>query len=181
MLAKAIHALVDHDLHRARDLADAAMSFLLSYQAAPPLPSFGLWALLRTATGDRDDQARQQIRSHQSSVRRANRAALDYADAIAAGRTGRTDEAVAGFAAADTLLAGQPWWRRVLRLVALEAAVVDGWGNPAPQLRADLAAHEAAGDTRLARTCRDLLRRAGQPTRRGRGRRQSPRHCGHSV
>lgn len=162
-LAEALHALVDHDLQRARNLADAAMSYLLGYLAAPPLHSFGLWALLRTATGDRDDEARQRIRSHQSSVRRANRAALDYADAIAAGRTGRADEAAAGFAAADTLLAGQPWWRRVLRLVALEAAVIDGWGDPVPQLRADLAAHEAAGDTRLARTCRDLLRLAWPP------------------
>lgn len=31
------------------------------------------------------------------------------------------------------------------------------------------AAHEQAGDHALARTCRDLLRRVGVPTRRGRG------------
>ena len=59
-----------------------------------------------------------------------------------------------------------------LRMLALHAALADGW---APQvdavgaLRADLAEHERLGDHQLARTCRDLLRRAGAPTRRGRG------------
>jgi DNA-binding NarL/FixJ family response regulator len=38
-----------------------------------------------------------------------------------------------------------------------------------PALRADLAVHEPAGEPALARTCRDLLRAAGAPTRRGRG------------
>ncbi len=66
-------------------------------------------------------------------------------------------------------LAGQGWWRRVLRLLALEAAVADGWGDPVPELRADLEMHERAGDVGLARTCRDLLHRAGQPAPRRRG------------
>jgi DNA-binding NarL/FixJ family response regulator len=57
----------------------------------------------------------------------------------------------------------------VLRLLALERAVIDGWGDPVPELRANLAEHEQAGEERLAGTCRDLLRRAGAPTRRGRG------------
>ena len=47
--------------------------------------------------------------------------------------------------------------------------MVDGWGDPVPALRADLAAHEAAGAESLARTCRDLLRTAGAPTRRQAG------------
>ena len=51
----------------------------------------------------------------------------------------------------------------------LAAAVADGWGDPVPALRADLAEHERTGATALARTARDLLRRAGAPTRRGRG------------
>jgi len=38
-----------------------------------------------------------------------------------------------------------------------------------PTLRADLAVHEQAGHVLLARTCRDLLRRAGAPTPRTRG------------
>ena len=68
----------------------------------------------------------------------------------------------------------QPWWRRLLRLLALQAAVADGWGEPVVALRADLEAFARGGDQRLARTCRDLLRRAGAPTRRGRGRTPVP-------
>jgi DNA-binding NarL/FixJ family response regulator len=63
----------------------------------------------------------------------------------------------------------QHWWRRLLRLLAAEAAIADGWGDPVPMLRADLTAFEAGGDDQLARTCRTLLRRAGVSVRRGRG------------
>jgi DNA-binding NarL/FixJ family response regulator len=72
-------------------------------------------------------------------------------------------------AAANDVLAGQHWWRRLLRLVVLESAVRDGWGDPVPELRADLAEFERHGQDAAARTCRDLLRQAGAPTRRGRG------------
>ena len=51
----------------------------------------------------------------------------------------------------------------------LDAAITDGWGDPVPTLRADLAVHEQVGDVLLARTCRDLLRRAGAPAPRNRG------------
>ena len=54
-------------------------------------------------------------------------------------------------------------------MIALEAAVTDGWGDPVPLLRADVAACEQDGDIGLARIGRDLLRRAGAPIRRGRG------------
>jgi DNA-binding NarL/FixJ family response regulator len=53
--------------------------------------------------------------------------------------------------------------------VALDSAVVDGWADPVPVLRASLVEHEQAGEEALARVARDLLRRAGAPTRRGRG------------
>jgi DNA-binding NarL/FixJ family response regulator len=72
-------------------------------------------------------------------------------------------------ATANDVLAGQHWWRRLLRLVVLESAVLDGWGDPVPELRADLAEFERHGQDSAARTCRDLLRQAGAPTRRGRG------------
>ena len=68
--------------------------------------------------------------------------------------------------------ADTPWWHRLLRMLALHAALADGWAaqvDAVGALRADLAEHERLGDHQLARTCRDLLRRAGAPTRRGRG------------
>ena len=54
-------------------------------------------------------------------------------------------------------------------MITLEAAIADAWGDPVPQLRADLAAYETGGDIALGRICRELLRRAGAETRRGRG------------
>jgi AAA ATPase domain len=69
----------------------------------------------------------------------------------------------------------------VLRLLGLLAADRGVWADRVDAvavLRVDLAEHERAGDPRLARTCRDLLRRAGAPTRRGRGATPSRRRCG---
>lgn len=106
------------------------------------------------------------MRGHHVALAVANSAALGYADAIAAGRAGAATEAAELFAATDASIAHLPWWNRLLRLFALEASVVDGWGDPVPALRTDLAAHEQVGAAALARTCRDLLRAAGAPTRR---------------
>jgi DNA-binding CsgD family transcriptional regulator len=165
-MARAMPHLLRHSVATASALLDEAVPAILEHGSAIPIDHIGLWALLRTAVGDRDEAARATLRGHQALVATGNRAALDYADAIAAGRDGRSAEAVAHFAAADAALGHLPWWNRLLRLFALEGAVVDGWGDPVPALRADLAAHEAAGAEGLARTCRDLLRAAGAPTRR---------------
>jgi hypothetical protein len=166
---RALPHLLAYDLTRAAVLVDEGISRLLQHASAAPIGYFGLWVLLRTAVADRDGAARDALRGHHSMIAVSNRAALDYAEAIAHGRAGHPAEAAARFAVADALLGRFPWWQRLLRLLALEAAITDGWGNPVPALRADLAAHEQVGDVGLARTCRDLLRAAGAPTRRGRG------------
>ena len=93
---------------------------------------------------------------------------------FAAVRHGRSDAAAAAahFADGDRIAADTPWWHRLLRMLALHAALADGWAaqvDAVGALRADLAEHERLGDHQLARTCRDLLRRAGAPTRPGRG------------
>lgn len=166
---RALPHLLRHDLPAAAALVDEGITRLLRHSSAAPVGYFGLWALLRTAVADRDDEARETLRGHQASSAVLNQAALDYAEAIAAGRAGRPEQAAARFAAADVAIDRLPWWKRLLRLLALEAAVADGWGDPIPALRVDLTAHEQAGEPELARTCRDLLRAAGAPTRRGRG------------
>ncbi len=168
-MVRALPHLLRHSLATAAALFDEAVPALLEHGSAVPLDHIGLWALLRTAVGDRDHAARETLRGHRVLMAKGIQAALGYADAIAAGRAGCASEAVAHFADADAALAHLPWWNRLLRLFALEAAVVDGWGDPVPALRADLAAHEAAGAENLARTCRDLLRKAGAPTRRQSG------------
>jgi hypothetical protein len=60
---------------------------------------------------------------------------------------------------------GQHWWRRLL-LLASEAAIRGGWEDPVVALHADLDTFEQTGEQALAGTSRDLLRRAGAPTRR---------------
>lgn len=168
-VVRALPHLLGHDLPRAAALVDEGISAILAHGSAAPTYYYGLWALLRTAVGDRDGEARATLRAHHTICAVTNRAALNYAEAIAAGRAGCPDEAASRFAEADAAMAAMPWWNRLLRSIVLDAAVADGWGDPVPALRADLAAHEQAGEQALARTCRDLLRTAGAPTRRGRG------------
>jgi len=164
-----LRCLLDHDLEGAAGLFDQSMRRLIGRQEAAPVPQWGLWALLRTVTADRGDEARAEARHSYAAQRSVNRGVLLYADAVAAGRAGRAHEAVDLLAAGDATLAEQHWWRRLCRTVVMEAAIGDGWGDPVAVLRTDLAALEETGENRLARTCRDLLRRAGAPTRRGRG------------
>ncbi|WP_167761548.1 LuxR family transcriptional regulator [Blastococcus sp. CT_GayMR19] len=166
---RAMPLLLAHDLAGANAALDAGVTRLVAHRVAAPLHQFGLWALLRTVVGDRGAEAREVLRGLPVVLRRANRGALHYADAVAAGRAGRCDEAAALFAEGEADLDPVPWLHRLLRLLVLEAAVADGWGDPVPLLRRDLAEHERAGDSSLARICRDLLKRAGAPTRRGRG------------
>jgi DNA-binding CsgD family transcriptional regulator len=167
--ARAFAALAVHDLGEACATLDEAITPLVRHRSAAPLHQFGLWVLLCTVVDDRGGDARQTLRELPAGVRLANRAALGYADAVVAGRAGQTREAASQVAGAEAALAALPWLRRTLRLVALESAVTEGWGDPVPLLRASLAEHEAHAEEPAARTARDLLRRAGVPTRRGRG------------
>jgi DNA-binding CsgD family transcriptional regulator len=174
-MAEALRALLDRDLRRARDLLDAAVDRLRGHGSAAPLRHWGLWVLVRTVLDDRPAQARDELRRSAVLSRTANRGALHYADAVAAGRAGDPAGAQALLAAGDEALGRLSWWRRLLRLLVLEAALADRWGNPVDELRRMLGEFDAAGDTRLARTCRDLLRSAGAPVpRRGRGDSQVP-------
>ena len=170
IVTHAMVALLDRDLPRARDLFDQAIDRLRSHSSAAPLRHWGVWALLRTVLDDRHAAAREELRYSPVVFRNANRGALHYADAVAAGRDGDATRAVELLATGDEVLARVHWWRRLLRLQVLGAAIGDGWGDPVAELRRDLAGFDASGDRRLAGTCRDLLRRAGAPVpRRGRG------------
>lgn len=164
-----IHALVAQDLPRAHELLDPPMSALLTRESMAPWSLFGLWVLLRTVVGDRDADSRETLRASTVAKRHVVRAGLVHADAVAAARAGRADRAVALVAEADSLVAQRHWWRRFLHVLVLRAQVEDGWGEPVPILRADLAEHERVGEQWQARACRALLARAGAPTRSGRG------------
>jgi DNA-binding CsgD family transcriptional regulator len=166
---RALPLLLSHDLTGALPLLDRFATTLVDHAPAAPLHQFGLWVLLRTILGEDDAEARTILRQLPAGLRRANRGALWYAQAIAEGRQGHKSRAEELFAAGEEDLSPVPYWHRLLRLFTCECALKDGWGDPLTQLRVDLAAHERNGDEAQARICRDLLRRAGAPTRRGRG------------
>jgi DNA-binding CsgD family transcriptional regulator len=93
---------------------------------------------------------------------------LGYAEAVRRGAAGDTD-ASAVFDGAEAAGRRHPLFRAIaLRLVA-EAAIRDGWGDPAAWLRDAEATFVAGGQDRIAGACRDLLRAAGQATSRRRG------------
>ncbi len=85
----AVSALLDRDLTTARDELDDSVALLRGHATAAPVQDWGLWVLVRTALADRDAAARDELRDRDVIARAANRGALCYADAIAAGRAGR--------------------------------------------------------------------------------------------
>ncbi|MFC5952756.1 LuxR C-terminal-related transcriptional regulator, partial [Pseudonocardia lutea] len=163
-LARGVGALVEHDLPRAAREFGSEIDLVLTDRAMPMVAPVGAWLLLDTVLGG-GARARERLAAHPSGLSRSIRAALAFADAVDAGRSGRAAEAARARVRGDRLLGRRAWWRRLLRPMVLERAVHDGWDDPVPTLRADLAAHEAAGAELQARTCRDLLRAAGAPTR----------------
>ncbi|HEY7008667.1 MAG TPA: ATP-binding protein, partial [Jatrophihabitantaceae bacterium] len=138
---RALPHLLAGDLTRGARLLDPAMTGLAGHASAAPLAFWGVWALLQSVVAD-GGTARDVLRAAPARLRATNAGALAYADAVAAGRAGRAADAVRLLAAGDDLLATSPWWHRLLRLTALGAAVRDGWGDPVPLLRADLAVFE---------------------------------------
>ena len=177
-VVRAVHPLLAGDLEGALDRLDPAMAVLARNRAGAPVAAWGLWVLLGTVLADPDAAGRRQrvLRDSHASIAGTNRAGLLLAEAVSAGRAGDPAEAERRHAQGEALLADQPWWRRLLRLLLWRAALADGWGDPVGGLRADLSGHEAAaagdrltaGDEALARACRDLLRGAGVTVRRGR-------------
>jgi DNA-binding CsgD family transcriptional regulator len=87
------------------------------------------------------------------------------AQAIVAGRAGEAERAAALFAEGDDGLLGVPWLRAMYRRYAGEAALADGWGEPARWLAEAEAYLEGRGNEPLARACRSLLRLAGTSPR----------------
>jgi len=180
LVMRIVVALLEHDLPRAADELDVGVREMLhGVGATPPMPYMGAAALVH-AVIERGDSSTK--RTHAFNQVPANRGAFTWADAVTHGRAGHRDEAAALLSDGEEALGGLPWWRRLLHTVVLDAAITDGWGDPVPTLRADLAVHEQVGDVLLARTCRDLLRRAGAPAPRNRGGTAvSPRLRAHGI
>jgi DNA-binding NarL/FixJ family response regulator len=147
----------------------AGAELLLSSPATIAPPFLGLWPLLG-ALLDRDAaDAAVRVRSAHGTRHLVVGALLGYADAILAGRQGQPALAEATFATADAQMGPLvAWYRHYARKVAAEAALADGWGEPAAWLREAAGFFAAHGHDRVAAACRELLRRAGAPVPRRR-------------
>jgi DNA-binding CsgD family transcriptional regulator len=167
-----------HVLHEDRAAVRHALDRSMEYTRRGPetesvYPGQLYWALLR-AMSDDDLGAPARAEVAGSRVVRIGfgRAVIGLVDAVVLGRQGRREEAAATAARVDAEVADpgrRAWTIYALRLAA-EAALRDGWGEPAAWLREAEAYFAARGHDRVARECRSLLKAAGAPVpRRGRG------------
>ena len=173
---RATHAVVRDDRAELRRDLDTMMEYVrIAPITTSIFPNRMLWAMVHTVEDDDHGAAARaelatatnlswwpQFSSFQGML-----------EAIALGRDGARDAASARFTpAADrlssfTLVMGSTQYLHVL---AAEAAIRDGWGEPAKRLREAEAFFTAGGYDLVARRCRSLLAEAGAPVpRRGRG------------
>jgi class 3 adenylate cyclase/DNA-binding CsgD family transcriptional regulator len=172
---RATLAVVRDDPKGLRHALDMMMTYV---RVAPVTTSIFLnrvlWALVHTVSDDdhgvaarAEVAAATHLRSLPAFV---HLSAL--AEAVAAGRRGDPEEAAARYAAAPSGPAQRliPGTVHYAHLLAAEAAVRDGWGEPIGWLRRAEAFFADGGYDRVARRCRSALAAAGAPVpRRGRG------------
>ncbi|GLL13649.1 hypothetical protein GCM10017577_47930 [Pseudonocardia halophobica] len=124
-------------------------------------PGVGLW-LMTTVACDAGRIAPPE--PPDPLTNRWNRGMARFAEAIARGRRGDRAGALTAFDEAEDTLRSPVdigWHRLQARRLVAGAALVDGWGEPARWLAADLPKVEARGRERWAAALRGQLRRAG--------------------
>lgn len=136
--------------------------------AAATAPTRGLFVLFCVVI-DRDGEGALARTREMGWATSVNRGLGGLAEAVIAGRMGRRADAARIRAESLELIDSTDLEHIGNRLVA-EAAICDGWGEPASWLRESLDYFDASGMPRPARACRSLLRQLGEPVpRRGRG------------
>lgn len=133
-------------------------------------PAGGVWALLcQLDGGATPGEVTDPELLIGDSVHFMGQAYLRYAQAVATGRAGEGEEAVALVVEGDRVLGDHEWLRQLGRRLVAEAALADDWGDPVAWLREALAFFGERGEERIASACRSLLRKAGAPVPRRRG------------
>ena len=174
--ARAMAHLLREERAQAVAALDAAIESAKGGPAALVWPFHGMRMLLDVLGGATFADATRSMPSPGVLSHVANRGLLASAEAVHLARHGASGRALQLVAEAEELL-GPFVWRRslALRLLA-EAALADGWGEPARWGEESLRFFESAGRERVAAACRGLLRRAGvRVSRRGRGDSTVPR------
>jgi DNA-binding CsgD family transcriptional regulator len=133
-----------------------------------PAPSWGEWALMRTVVDPTDPGPREELRGSDVLVQKINVAALHLADGVAAAHASQPQLAAEHIAAADALLITLPYFRHLLRAIALSApddfALADRRG--AVWLQEALAWLSGTSEVRMIQWCHDRLRSLGGPVPR---------------
>ncbi|HET7487870.1 MAG TPA: AAA family ATPase [Acidimicrobiales bacterium] len=161
-------SLIAENRRRAVQELDTAMDYFRRLSTAPAVVGKAYWALLR-AVEDRDGEAAcAEVRASGAAVNGLIDAYLRLADAVLLGRAGDRAGAEEAFASGDAALAAIAWHRQFGRRLVADAAIADGWGDPAGWMQEALPVFEDFGHDDIAAACRSLLRRAGAPVpRRG--------------
>ncbi|BCL17845.1 ATP-binding protein [Micromonospora sagamiensis] len=157
-LARVFAALLREDRPRASHESHRATRADREHPTVCPIAGrHGLDLLLRALTGADDDAHAPD----QAGRLRWNEQFRLFARAVRQGRAGRGDEATDAVRQALRVAAPYPVARHLgLRLVG-EAALTDGWGEPAEWLRAAEDHFHGSDVPAVAAACRSLLRRAG--------------------
>jgi DNA-binding CsgD family transcriptional regulator len=153
---------------RARALADLDTGMALLRATPVTAPNRGLWALTHALDCHDGEAAVAEVEASGLAVYWLIRGWIGYARAVLLGRQRRGTAAEEAFARADADLAPCDWYRHHARRLVAEAAIVDGWGDPARWLGEALAFFDQTGPPAVASACRSLLRRAGAPVPRHR-------------
>lgn len=165
---RARNSLIQENRRRAMQELDTAMQYFRSLSTAPVVIGRALWALLRAVEDMDGATACAEVRASGVTVNFLIRGYLHLADAVLLGRAGQRVEAEEAFAVGDAELAPIAWHRHFGRRLVAEAAIADGWGEPAEWMQKALPVFEDHGHDQIAAACRTLLRRAGAPVpRRG--------------
>jgi hypothetical protein len=152
---RATFSLLAGDLGEAHAQMTAGAELMLSSPAAIAPPFLGLWPLLGALLERDAADAAARVRAARSTRHLVVAALLGYADAILAGRQGRPADADAAFAAAEAQMGPlMAWYRHYARRLAAEAALADGWGEPAAWLREAAAYFAGRGDGPATGSCR---------------------------
>src|SRR4029077_6487099 len=130
---RATFSLLAADLDAAHARMTTGAGLMLSSPATIAPPFLGLWPLLGALLGRDAADAAARVRAAHGTRHLVVAALLGSADAVSAGRQGRTADAEAAFAAADRQMGPLvAWYRQYARRLAAEAALAGRRGPGVP-------------------------------------------------
>jgi DNA-binding CsgD family transcriptional regulator len=170
---RAVSAMVGDDREQLRHCLDVMMDYVRVAPITTSIyPNRMFWGLLRTIDDDDHGAAAREELASATHLRSwpIFATALELIEGVALGRAGRVDEATRRYAAAEAGLhpGAAEGSIQYFHVLAAEAAIRDGWGDPASVLRRAEAFFADRGYDRIVRRCRRLLTAAGAPVPRRR-------------